>query len=111
MALPEGYEPVTFLNSQGETITNDPVLLAQQRIDSITGVDSTKRDDSNDEVEQDDNPISSMSGGELKEYAKANGIDIKGLKTVGEVRERITTVQAAAEEAADEDSDDDSDSE
>ena len=50
MALPEGYEPVTFLNSKGETITNDPVLLAQQRIDSITGVDSTKRDDSNDEV-------------------------------------------------------------
>ena len=52
-----------------------------------------------------------MSGGELKEYAKANGIDIKGLKTVGEVRERITSVQAAAEEAADEDGDDDSDSE
>lgn len=90
------YEPVFFYNSQGEKITNDPVLKAQQTL-AAAGVDVNQSPalKSEEEMPQDEkDQYDDLSGAELKELAKERGIDISGLKKVSEVRARFREVDA-----------------
>lgn len=80
-------ETVTFLNSRGEVISNDPVWKAQQ----LLGI---KPDDSNDEMPE-ENPYANMSARELKDLAAERGVDISGLKRVGEVRDALAAADKA----------------
>lgn len=111
------YEPVVFEDSQGNVISNDPVFLAQRtlRAAGITLEDqspktqsaTTSSDDSSESIEEtseEDRDESGartykeLKGGDLKAYANERGVDITGMKTVGEVREALR--KADADEAA-----------
>ena len=87
-------EAVTFLNSRGEVISNDPVWKAQQ----LLGI---KPDDSDDEMPE-ENPYANMSARELKELAAERGVDISGLKRVGEVRDALAAADEEAKSDAEE---------
>jgi len=93
MAKHNTYEPVVFKNSLGETISNDPVFHARRVIEQA---ESAKVDDSNDELEP--NPYADLNGKQLKELAAERGVDISGMKTVGQVREALLAADAAEEE-------------
>jgi len=106
---------VTFLNSRGEEISNDPRWHAQKVLAGagMTPVNSSLveeneslraqiaalqasqadsqgvEDDHEDDGDDDADAFSAMGAAELKAYAKENDIDIKGLKKVGEVREAL----------------------
>ena len=84
------HEPVTFLNSRGEVITNDPILRAQQ----LLGIDPSA-DDSDEEIGDE---FEDLGGKELKALAKEREVDISGLRTVGEVREALRAAAAASTE-------------
>lgn len=127
MAKIKDEDFVTFLNSAGEIISNDPRYkakkllaeagdtaddgelrdalsaseqenqslreqLAALQAQAASGVEDLGEDDGEDEDEDD---FSTMNGKELQAYAKENGHDIKGLKTVGEVRARLRELTAA----------------
>lgn len=94
--MSDNYKAVTFKNSLGETISNDPIFLAQRTL-AAAGI-SGKVDDSGDAF--DENPYSDLKAAELKELAKERGVDIKGLKTVGDVRNALVAADDAEEEAA-----------
>jgi hypothetical protein len=114
---------VTFLNSAGEEISNDPrwhakrtleaagiqspavssALVAenaalQARIAELEaaaashGVDEDIDDD--DDEDETEDQFRKMSGKELQAFAKENDLDIKGLKTVGDVRSRLRELTA-----------------
>lgn len=87
-------ETVTFLNSRGEVISNDPVWKAQQ----LLGI---KPDDSDEEM-LDENPYANMTARELKDLAAERGVDISGLKKVGEVREALAAADEEAKSAPEE---------
>lgn len=98
--MAEKYQPVLFENSKGETISNDPVYLAQQTIDQYSGANSGNGDDE----AIDTSPYADMNGRDLKAAAKERGVDISGMKTVGEVRralEEDDAAKASAEGTAD----------
>lgn len=94
------HTPVTFLNSRGEVITNDPVVKAQMLLGISTPAGAS------DEEEIDTDPYNSLKGAELKTLAAERGVDIKGLKTVGEVRDALREADKE-EESAGEDEDED----
>jgi outer membrane protein TolC len=50
--------------------------------------------DEDDDESEDEDKFTTMSGKELQSFAKENGHDIKGLKTVGEVRARLRELTA-----------------
>lgn len=86
------YEPVTFENSLGEIISNDPVFHAQRTLEAY-GVDNDSRVPAvhrekgpADDAEFDDNPYAYMDQKALKALAIERNISLKGLKTLGEVR-------------------------
>jgi len=87
------HEPVIFKNSQGEVISNDPIWKAQQ----LLGV-TDDSDDSDDEMPVEENPYAGFTARELKELANERGVDISGLKKVGEVREALLAADAAEED-------------
>ena len=113
---------VTFTNSRGEEISNDPRWHAQKtlqaagmspqpvavssqlvaeneslkaRIAALEAAAASQGVEDEDDDEDDDNEnevedqFQTMTGKELKTYAKENGIDISGLTKVGEVRARL----------------------
>ena len=114
---------VTFLNSSGEPISNDPRWHAKQLLSQDTKAENSALEEANaraqaaeaeieelrrrlaeansagvdlddeDEDESEDE-FSQMSGKELQAYAKENKLNIKGLKTVGEVRARLRELTA-----------------
>lgn len=116
---------VTFLNSAGEEISNDPRWHAQKTLEAAGmnqpavssalveenealrakiaeleaaaagGVDDEIEDDEHEDETEDQ--FQKMSGKELQAYAKENKLDIKGLKTVGEVRTRLRELTTASE--------------
>lgn len=93
------YKPVTFLNSRGETISNDPVWKAQQTIQAA-GADNGASDDDNldkePQLDADGNrTYGELDGKELKALAEERGVDISGLKKVGEVRQALIDADAA----------------
>ena len=108
MADNEKY--VTFLDADGNEISNDPrwhaekVLQAsgvnveamqakiaelQAKVDAANNTDIT--DDGDDESEDD---LAKLKGPELKALAKERGVDISGMTKVSEVREALRTAQA-----------------
>ena len=96
-------EPVTFLNSAGETISNDPLWLAQQTL-SANGVEGRKPDF---DIA---GPYDHLDGPELKALAKERGIKTTGWRKASLFREALEEwdeVQADADADADSDSDDD----
>lgn len=99
--MAEKHKPVTFTNSLGEVISNDPIFLAQQTL-ARAGMGASDADQSIDG----DNPYADLGGKELKALAKERGVDITGLKTLGQVRDALV---AADEESADADTSDSAD--
>lgn len=110
------YKPVVFQNSLGEEISNDPVWLAQKTLAQygslqqlppapLTARPQVTGDD--EEIDEGDTPektYAEMSGKELKALAAERGVDISGLRTVGEVRKALTdddSAKAAAQAVED----------
>ncbi|WNO27792.1 hypothetical protein SEA_HUWBERT_40 [Microbacterium phage Huwbert] len=134
MAKTQEEEFVTFLNSAGEEVSNDPRWKAKRLLEE-SGIDSSNdneelyeeldaarsqlqnkdeelaelrrqleiarntapqgvEDLDEDDESEDEDDFTTMSGKELQAFAKENGHDIKGLKTVGEVRARLRELTA-----------------
>lgn len=91
--MSEKYIPVTFENSLGETISNDPIFLAQRTL-KAAGLTGATRPDDHDEYMP--TAYDELSGKDLKALALERGVDITGLKTVGQVREALTAADEAA---------------
>lgn len=85
---------VTFLDAEGNEISNDPRWQARKLLGLSSGAD--------EEMPEDESPYASLGGAELKKLAQERGVDIKGLKKVGEVRAALEAADAADEEEADE---------
>ena len=83
------HKPVTFLDADGNVISNDPVWRAQQ----LLGVESDE-DMPEDQSTEDSSPYEGMSGKELKELAAERNIDITGLRKVSEVRAALEAADA-----------------
>lgn len=94
--MADKYKPVLFENSRGETISNDPVYLAQQTLDQYSGGNTGNGDDE----AIDTSPYADMNGRDLKAAAKERGVDISGMKTVGEVRRALEEDDAKNASAA-----------
>ena len=97
-------EPVTFLNSAGETISNDPLWLAQQTL-SEAGVEGRKPDF---DIA---GPYDDLDGAQLKTLATERGIKTKGWRKASQFREALEEwdeVQADEAQAAAEAKPDDS---
>lgn len=99
------YEPVVFENSLGETISNDPVFHAQRTL-AAAGVQGYGRQLPTDSDDAMPDEYDDLKGNELKALAKERGVDITGLKTVGEVRAAFRTADAEAAEEDEEEGDD-----
>lgn len=108
----ETYEPVTFENSLGETISNDPIYLAQKTLENagiafnqsqpaqLAAAQAAAADDSDEDLDEDEaTDYSKLGQKELKELADERGVDISSAKKVGEVRQLLidADVKAAAE--------------
>lgn len=109
--MSNSYKPVTFLNSKGEVISNDPVYLAQQTLAaaniSMGSNSGDDRDDSEDLLDETPD-YTHLKGKDLGQYARERGVDIKGLKA-GEVRQALMDLDA--EEATDSSEDETEDDE
>lgn len=108
-------EFVTFLDAEGNEISNDPrwhaqKVLAEAGLDSNAKVDElqatvAEKDaeleqlraalaaaesiaDEDDDAETEDE-FSKLTGPELKEAAKQRGVDIKGIRKASEVRAKL----------------------
>lgn len=97
------YEPVTFEDSQGNTISNDPIWLAQQTLKAAgIGDEPETEAEAEAEVDEDiDKPADykDLDAPALKALASERGVDLTGLKKVSEVRAAIVAddVRLAAE--------------
>jgi len=111
------HTPVIFKDAAGNLITNDPVLRAHQTLGediseylteapTSAGVGDVSR--TNDDEEIDTDPYNELGGKELKKLAADRGVNIRGLKTVGEVRQALRDADEAEDES-DDDEDDESD--
>lgn len=92
---------VTFLNSAGETVSNDPRWLARQTLESY-GV-GQKAEDFDVPGEYDD-----LEGPELKALAKERGISTKGFRRASQFREALEAWDEEQEMNSSGDSDSDS---
>lgn len=120
MAKKQEEEFVTFEDSQGNVISNDPRYLAKktleeagygitftqsspeqqhQNLRQAAGVsdDEELGEDDNDKVED----YKTYDGAALKKLASARGVDISGMKKVGEVRKALMDDDAAKSANAD----------
>src|ERR1044071_8224137 len=108
------HTPVIFKDANGNLITNDPVLKAHQTLGqdiseflteapTSAGVGTPPR--ANDDEEIDTDPYNALNGKELKKLAGDRGVNIRGLKTVGEVRQALRD----ADDDEDEDESDEDD--
>lgn len=116
------YEPVVFLDAEGNEISNDPVWHARNTL-AAAGVDESTVDDSGlqetidakdaeiealkaalaaketldeDEDNKDDgDDYDKLGGKELQALAKERGVDIKGLRKVSEVRGALRAADKA----------------
>jgi sRNA-binding protein len=123
----EKYEPVVFLDAAGSEISNDPVWHAQKTLRSA-GVsfdnsqpdaqarrleqanattpdddDELEAEDAEPEVQVDDDgnrTYKELKAAELKSLANSRGVDIKGAKTVGDVRKALVGADAKDRETA-----------
>ena len=118
------YEPVTFLDADGNEISNDPVWHARNTL-AAAGVDESTVDDSSAELQStidaknqeiaalkaaleardtldadednkdDGDDYDKLGGKELQTLAKDRGVDIKGLRKVSEVRAALRAADQA----------------
>ncbi len=121
----EKYEPVVFLDSAGNEISNDPVWHAQKTLRAAgVSFDNSQPDaqarlleqqnaaataDDDDEIDADAaepeqdvddsgaRTYKELKGAELKSLASTRGVDITGAKTVGDVRKALIAADAPAE--------------
>lgn len=118
----EKYEPVVFLDSVGNEISNDPVWHAQKTL-RAAGVsfensqpdaqarlleqqnatadddDELETADTEPEVDTDDSgarTYKELKGADLKSLASTRGVDITGARTVGDVRKALIGADAEA---------------
>ena len=114
------YEPVTFEDSEGNVISNDPVWLAKQTLKqygveeqsteaSAPAASETTQTASTSDDESMVEDYAKFDGAALKKLAKERNVDIKGLKTVGEVRQALIAADAATDEDEDDEDDNESD--
>ena len=115
------YEPVVFLDSAGNEISNDPVWHAQkvmreagvsfensqpeqaQRLleqqNAATDDDDEDLPESEPEAQLDDDgkrTYKELKSPELKSLAASRGVDITSAKTVGDVRKALIAADTAA---------------
>ena len=138
MAKTKDEDFVTFLDSSGNVISNDPRYRAKKLLEQsgdlgegnddelrealdaadsranqaeqeaeslkqqlaalqaqLAAGDSGVEDLGDEDDAEDEDDFTEMNGKELQAYAKENKLDIKGLKTVGEVRARLRELKAA----------------
>lgn len=121
MAETEHNEPkyVTFLDANGNEISNDPrwhaertlknsgvdVAALQARIAELEAQNSSNSSSTDDDLEKDTDPdlddqgnrtYKELDGKGLKALAEERGVDITGLKKVGEVRTALIEADAKA---------------
>ena len=100
------HEAVTFLDSSGNTISNDPVYLAQQTL-SQAGVGGREDFDI-------PGPYDELTGDQLKAEVKKRGISARGFRKASQFREALEAWdeenEPEDESDADDESDDDEDS-
>lgn len=104
--MSDKYVPVVFEDSEGNTISNDPVYRAQQTL-AAAGVSfaesqpeqlatNARAADDVDLGDDDAEDYKAFDGTELKAMADERGVDRKGLKTVGELRQALISADEAA---------------
>lgn len=120
----EKYQPVVFLDSAGNEISNDPVWHAQKTLraagvsfensqpdaqarlleqqNAATDDDDAELEAEAAEPEQDVDESGArtykeLKGADLKSLANSRGVDITGAKTVGDVRKALIAADAPAE--------------
>ena len=121
----EKYQPVVFLDSAGNEISNDPVWHAQKTLraagvsfeNSQPDAQARQLEAQNAATEDDDEDLESeasepepavdadgkrtykeLKAPELKSLANTRGVDIAGAKTVGDVRKALIAADAAEAE-------------
>ena len=117
----EKYEPVVFLDSAGNEISNDPVWHAQKTLraagvsfeqsqpdaqarlleqqNAATDDDDEDLPESEPEAQLDDDgkrTYKELKSPELKSLAASRGVDITSAKTVGDVRKALIAADTAA---------------
>lgn len=92
------HVPVTFENSLGETISNDPIFLAQRTLEAAGVTSGAERPGDHEDYMPTD--YDDMDSKELKALSLERGVDIKGLKTVGQVRAALVAADDAEAAAA-----------
>lgn len=111
--MADKYEPVTFENSLGETISNDPYFLAQRTMEQYAALPAEQQgmhapkgagsDDSDEDIDNGDTPsekpYADLKGPALKALAADRGVDISGLTKVGEVRAALVADDEAKAKA------------
>lgn len=109
------YEPVVFLDADGNEISNDPVWHARNTL-AAAGVDESTVDNSNlqaeiealkaalaaqETLDEDENgkddgdDYDKLDGKGLKALAKERNVDIKGMTKVSQVREALRAADKA----------------
>lgn len=118
------YQPVVFENSEGTEISNDPNWLAMKQLENagisfagsqpnvleaqLQAAANAGADDDEELGEDDDDETvdyTKMNGKQLKAVAAERGVDIKGIKTVGELRAALVADDEAKAENDDESDD------
>lgn len=121
MATKQEHKPVVFLNSRGEEVSNDPIwhaqktlreagvsfdasqpLVQQQQLRTLASDDDALGDDVEQDVDSDGaRTYKELDKEALKSLAAARGVDISGMRRVGEVRDALRAADAEAKAAAD----------
>lgn len=104
MSSKSKYVPVVFENSLGETISNDPIFLAQQTLAAAGIALQAEEDDSEETLTVEPatqvEDYKSLDGAALKALAAERGVEIGDAKTVGDLRKLFIQADAAAAAAA-----------
>lgn len=95
--MADDNKPVVFLDAEGNEISNDPRWHAQKLLDqdkqNRQNLEALGTAGKLQDTAQDDD-LDKMDGKALKATAETEGVDIDGLKKVGEVREAIRAARA-----------------
>ena len=103
MANTKKSDFVTFEDSSGNTISNDPNYLALERLKAAGISTEGGARTPADHDEELTTPYDHLKQTELKDLAKKHGVDIKGVKTLGELRGRLDDADLDLSESDEED--------